>query len=143
MALWHPQAWHPCYEKLICTWHFLKNKDLWSKDERKRLENIHMQGRYWKKVLFWDGCFLGNVTYILTFHSRGIISGDARVPWHPHILADQLTLSQPGWKDYAHLITTGTPVFSDLLRAKHSKDVISPPNGLKSHSITQESIRSK
>ena len=64
--------------------------------------------------------------------------GDARVPWHPQILAHQLTLSQPGWIDYAHLITTGTPRFSDLLMAKHTKDVISPPNGLKSHSITQE-----
>ena len=69
--------------------------------------------------------------------------GDTRVPWHPQILADQLTLSQPGWIDYAHLITTGTPRFSDLPMAKHTKDVISPPNGLKSHSITQESIRSK
>ena len=31
--------------------------------------------------------------------------------WHPQILADQLTLSQPGGTDYAHLITTGTPNF--------------------------------
>ena len=30
------------------------------------------------------------------------------------ILADQLTLFQPGGTDYAHLITTGTPGFSDL-----------------------------
>ena len=29
------------------------------------------------------------------------------VPWYPQILADQLTLSQPGVTDYAHLITTG------------------------------------
>ena len=36
------------------------------------------------------------------------------LPWHPQILADQLTLSQPGGTDYAHLITTGTPGFSDL-----------------------------
>ena len=36
------------------------------------------------------------------------------MPWHPQILADQLTLSQPGGTDYAHLITTGTPGFSDL-----------------------------
>ena len=36
------------------------------------------------------------------------------VPWHPRILADQLTLSQPGGADYAHYITTGTPRFSDL-----------------------------
>ena len=50
---------------------------------------------------------------------------------------------QPGWIDYAHLITTGTPRFSDLPMAKHNKDVISPPNGLKSHSIMQESIRAK
>ena len=36
------------------------------------------------------------------------------VPWHPQILADQLTLSQPGGTDYAHLIPTGTPGFLDL-----------------------------
>ena len=36
------------------------------------------------------------------------------VPWHPQILADQLTLSQPEGTDYAHLITTGTPEFLDL-----------------------------
>ena len=30
------------------------------------------------------------------------------------ILADQLTLFQPGGTDYAHLITTGTLGFSDL-----------------------------
>ena len=32
----------------------------------------------------------------------------------PQFLADQLTLLQPGWVDYAHHITTGTPGFSDL-----------------------------
>ena len=36
------------------------------------------------------------------------------VPWHPQILADQLTLSQIGGADYAHHIITGTPGFSDL-----------------------------
>ena len=36
------------------------------------------------------------------------------VPGHTQILADQLTLYQPGGTDYAHLITTGTPRFSDL-----------------------------
>ena len=36
------------------------------------------------------------------------------VPWHTQILADQLTLFQPRGTDYAHLITTGTPGFSDL-----------------------------
>ena len=36
------------------------------------------------------------------------------VPWHPRILADQLTLSKPGGTDYAHHITTGTPGYSDL-----------------------------
>ena len=30
------------------------------------------------------------------------------------ILADQLTLFQPGRTDYAHLITNGTPRFADL-----------------------------
>ena len=41
------------------------------------------------------------------------------VPWHPQSLADQLTLSQPRGTDYAHLITTGTPGFSDLPTALH------------------------
>ena len=41
------------------------------------------------------------------------------VPWHTQILADQLTLFQPGGTDYANLITTGTPGFSDLLTALH------------------------
>ena len=40
--------------------------------------------------------------------------GVPSVPWHTQILADQLTLFQPGGTDYAHLITTGTPGFSEL-----------------------------
>ena len=36
------------------------------------------------------------------------------VPWHTQIFADQLTLFQTGETVYAHLITTGTPRFSDL-----------------------------
>ena len=41
--------------------------------------------------------------------------GVQEVPWHPQILADQLTLYQPGGADYAHHITTGsTPELSDL-----------------------------
>ena len=43
------------------------------------------------------------------------------VPWHTQILADQLTLFQPGGTDYAHLITTGTPGFSDLPTALNYK----------------------
>ena len=35
------------------------------------------------------------------------------VPWQTQILADQLTIFQPGGTDYAHLIT-GTPRFSDI-----------------------------
>ena len=47
--------------------------------------------------------------------SSGLSSlGVPGVPWHT---ADQLTLFQPGGTDYAHLITTGTPRFSDLLTA--------------------------
>ena len=46
--------------------------------------------------------------------------GVAGVPWHPQILADHLTLSQPGGTDNAHHITTGTPGFSDLPTALRS-----------------------
>ena len=45
------------------------------------------------------------------------VPGVPSVPWHTQILADQLTLFQPGGTDYAHLITTGTPGLSDLLTA--------------------------
>ena len=37
------------------------------------------------------------------------------VPWHTQILADKLTLSNPGGANYTHHINTGTPRFSDLL----------------------------
>ena len=48
----------------------------------------------------------------------GLLSlGVPGVPWHTHILADQLTLFQPGGTDYAHLITTGPLRFSDLRTA--------------------------
>ena len=36
------------------------------------------------------------------------------LPWHPQIVADQLTLSPTEGADYAHQITTSTPGFSDL-----------------------------
>ena len=51
------------------------------------------------------------------------------VPWHTQILADQLTLFQPGETDYAHLITTGTPGFSDLPTALQSGPDISIYSG--------------
>ena len=54
--------------------------------------------------------------------SSGLLSlGVPGVPWHTQILADQLTLFQPEGTDYAHLITTGTPGFSDLPTAKVMK----------------------
>ena len=46
------------------------------------------------------------------------------VPWHTQILADQLTLFQPGGTDYARLITTGTPGFSDLSMALQGSDLV-------------------
>ena len=42
------------------------------------------------------------------------VPGVPGVQWHPQMLADQFTLSQPGGADYAHHINTGTPGFSDL-----------------------------
>ena len=40
------------------------------------------------------------------------------------ILADQLTLFQPGGTDYAHLITTGKTGFSDLPTALNFKSFV-------------------
>ena len=54
--------------------------------------------------------------------SAGLSSvGVPGVPWHTQILADQLTLFQPRGTDYARLITTGTPGFSDLPTALQCK----------------------
>ena len=56
-------------------------------------------------------------------HRAGLSSlGLPGVPWHIQILSDQLTLFQPGGTDYAHLITTGTPEFSDLPTALKGAD---------------------
>ena len=38
------------------------------------------------------------------------------VPWHPQILADQLTLSQPGGEGYDHQIILAPPNFQTFLR---------------------------
>ena len=56
------------------------------------------------------------------------------VPWHTQILADQLTLFQPGGTDYAHLITTGTPGFSDLPTALELAEILEK-------SLTKKNIR--
>ena len=59
-----------------------------------------------------------NVEIFILVSSPGLSSlGVPGVPWHTQILADQLTLFQPGGTDYAHLITNGTAGFSDLLTA--------------------------
>ena len=56
-------------------------------------------------------------------HSTEVSSlGVPGVPWHPQILADQLTLSQPGGADYSKHISTDTPGFSDLPTALDSND---------------------
>jgi hypothetical protein len=53
----------------------------------------------------------------MKFHKDAGLSslGVPGVPWHTQILADQLTLFQPGGTDYAHLITKCQPGFSDLV----------------------------
>ena len=67
-------------------------------------------------ALFFHFCTL--CTYVPGLSSLGVPG----VPWHTQILADQVTLFQPGGTDYAHLITTGTPGFSDLPTALCSYD---------------------
>ena len=47
-------------------------------------------------------------------HSGLSSLGVPGVHGHTQILEDQLTLFPPGGTDYAHLITSGTPGFSDL-----------------------------
>jgi hypothetical protein len=70
------------------------------------------------RVLRWPK--LGEIWSISGLSSLGVPG----VQWHTQILADQLTLFQPGGTDYAHLITTGTPGFSDLPTALTSDNMI-------------------
>ena len=56
-------------------------------------------------------------TYMAGLSSLGVPG----VPWHTQILADHLTLFQPGGTDYAHLITNGNLGFSDLPTALLSR----------------------
>ena len=44
---------------------------------------------------------------------RGVVQG---VSWHPQILADQLTLSQPGGGRLCPPYNTGTPEFQTFLK---------------------------
>ena len=61
------------------------------------------------------------------------------VPGHTQIWADQLTLFETRGTDYAHLITTSTPGFSDLLMAlqKDDFDQIYLNIGLKTKNVEQ------
>ena len=53
----------------------------------------------------------------LVIFTAGLSSlGVPGVPWHPHILADQLTLSQSRGADYSHQIILAPPDFQTFLR---------------------------
>ena len=55
------------------------------------------------------------VLVFISFFFPGLLSLVVPIAtWHTQILADQLTLLQPGGTDYAHLITTVTLGFSDI-----------------------------
>ena len=57
----------------------------------------------------------GATRAVLTPSLPGVSAlGVPGVPWHPQILANQLTLSQPGGTDYAHHSTMSPPGFLDL-----------------------------
>ena len=58
----------------------------------------------------------------LTYYTTGVSSLEI-----PGILADQLTLFQLGGIGYVHLITTGTPGFSDLPTALYYKGISKMP----------------
>ena len=76
--------------------------------------------RFPRKKSFRTGKSLSEALIFATTNPQfaGLSSlGVPGVPWHTQILVDQLTLFQPGGTDYVHLITTGTPGFSDLPRA--------------------------
>ena len=44
------------------------------------------------------------------------LEGRGGMPWHPKVLADQLTLSQPMGTDYSHQIVMAPPGFQTFRR---------------------------
>ena len=50
------------------------------------------------------------------YQGRPVVPGGAGVPWHPQILADQLTLSQPKGADYVHQIILASSDFQTFQR---------------------------
>ena len=74
-----------------------------------------------KVSIFWNCNFVPTQICMMCSAPTGVVSlGVLGVPWQTQILADQLTLFQPVGTDYAHLISTGTPGFSDLPTALRS-----------------------
>ena len=69
---------------------------------------------FWKKVIKNEKSLTTEENKFWAYPAGLSSLGVPGVPWHTQILADQLTLFQPGGTIYAHLITTGTPGFSDL-----------------------------
>ena len=55
---------------------------------------------------------LRHICYLSGLSSLGVPG----VPWHPQILANKLTLSQPGEADYAYQIILAPPDFQTFLR---------------------------
>ena len=65
--------------------------------------------------MYGTGCVICTQLFLST--RPGVSSlGVPVVPWHPQILADQLTLSQPEGAVYAHQIILVPPDFQTLLR---------------------------
>ena len=86
--------------------------------EKSKIKTNFLQSqffsRYLSKLLFnkIPTGFLDDAT---ERYNTGVLSpGVPGVPWHPQILADQLTLSQPRGANYANQIILAPPGFSDL-----------------------------
>ena len=76
---------------------------------------------FWPKIYLLLYPSLGNLTTHIAMLQGCRPWGCRECHGTPQILADQLTLFQPGGTDYAHLITTGTPGFSDLPTALNNQ----------------------
>ena len=80
---------------------------------------LHFRKEGSTKVIFdISFCVCAIAMYVSGLSSLGVLG----VPWHTQILADQLILFEQGGTDYAHLIPTGTPGFSELPTALTPRD---------------------
>ena len=108
-------------ETLILVKHFFWLLDIAFGETKCANLTNSIQGKIEDLTLGFDASFRFQFFFSNFEDYRGVVPGGAGVPWHPQILADQLTLSQPRGVYYAHKIILAPPDFQTFRRPCYAK----------------------